>query len=100
MASWHFGSTRKWYINFGLYTGFLLNAQVTETGVDSSNLIQSVDIGFAAGIGYKFSISHNVHMFVEYDGQRGINAVLDFDTLKDTINSRSSFNIGVIFDLD
>ena len=26
MANWHFGSNRNWYLNFGVYGGFLLNA--------------------------------------------------------------------------
>ena len=100
MANWHFGSTRKWYLHFGLYAGFLLNAEAQATGQDVSDGIQSVDIGLAAGIGYKFPVSENANMFIEYDGQGGFTDLFK-DNLGTTVtNSRSSFNIGVLFSLD
>lgn len=100
MANWHFGSTRKWYLHFGLYAGFLLNAEAKVNGTDVSEAIESVDIGLAAGIGYKFPIAENANMFIEYDGQGGFTDVFANNTGDAVRNSRSSFNIGVLFNLD
>ena len=100
MANWHFGSTRKWYLNFGLYAGFLLNAEDSATNTDVSDAIQSVDIGLAAGIGYKFPISEKAFLYVEYEGQAGFGDVFETN-LGDTVRTtRDSFNIGVLFPLD
>ncbi|MDT7831949.1 porin family protein [Flavobacteriaceae bacterium S356] len=99
-ANWHFGSTRKWYLHFGLYAGFLLNAEAKATGMDVSDAIESVDIGLAAGIGYKFPIAENTNMFIEYDGQGGFTDVFANNTGTSVRNSRASFNVGVLFDLD
>lgn len=100
MANWHFGSTRKWYLHFGLYAGFLLNAEAKANGMDVSDAIESVDIGLAAGIGYKFPITEKANMFIEYDGQGGFTDVFANNTGDAVRNSRSSFNIGVLFNLD
>lgn len=100
MANWHFGSTRKWYLHFGLYAGFLLNAEAKANGMDVSDAIESVDIGLAAGIGYKFPIAEKANMFIEYDGQGGFTDVFANNTGDAVRNSRSSFNIGVLFNLD
>ena len=51
MANWHFGSTRKWYLNFGGYAGFLLNAEETAFGNDVKDGLSSTDLGLALGIG-------------------------------------------------
>jgi hypothetical protein len=100
MANWHFGSTRKWYLNFGLYAGFLLNGEADANGMDISEAIQSVDVGLALGIGYKFPIAENTFMFIEYDGQGGFLDVFE-DNLGDAVrNSRSSFNLGILFPLN
>lgn len=100
MANWHFGSTRKWYLHFGLYAGFLLNAEAEAIGLDVSDGLQSVDIGLAAGIGYKFPISEKANMFIEYDGQGGFTDLFENNIGTTVTNSRSSFNIGVLFSLD
>ena len=100
MANWHFGSTRKWYLNFGLYAGFLLSGEADTNGMDVSDAIQSVDIGLAFGIGYKFPIAENTFLFVEFDGQGGFTDVFENNLGDKVINGRSSFNIGVLFPLN
>lgn len=98
MANWHFGSTKKWYLNFGLYAGFLLDAKAAKK--DVSTIIESTDIGLALGIGYKFPIDDNTKLFVELDGQGGLTNVfsktLDGSSIR---NSRNSINFGVLFDM-
>lgn len=99
MANWHFGSTRKWYLNFGGYAGFLLNAEATETGTDVKEAFNSTDFGVVLGIGYKFEVSENVKLFIEYDAQTGLTDVFKNNTGDSVRNSRSSFNFGALFNL-
>ena len=47
MANWHFGSNRNWYLNFGPYVGFLVNAEDSELGLDLKDGFKSTDFGFA-----------------------------------------------------
>ncbi len=99
MANWHFGSTRKWYLNFGPYVGFLLNAEDSELGMDLKNSFKSTDFGLSYGIGYKFPINDNTKLYVEYDEQLGLTDVFEVNEGTSAKNSRSSFNLGVLFSL-
>lgn len=100
MANWHFGSTRKWYLNFGLYAGFLLNAEDSELGLDVKDGFESTDFGLAAGVGYKFPIGDNANMFVEYDSQSGFSKLFSDSGGETITTSRGSINFGVLFSLD
>jgi len=97
MANWHFGSTRKWYLNFGPYVGFLLNVTEDWSGSDLSGSFKPVDFGLAYSIGYKFPISEEVKLFVEYDAQSGLTDIFEYSEMDTVRNGRSSFNIGAIF---
>ena len=97
MANWHFGSTRKWYLNFGPYIGILLNAEDSELGLDLKEGFKSTDIGLAIGIGYKFNLSENTKMYIEYDEQTGFTDVFEVNEGNALSNRRSSFNVGVLF---
>jgi len=99
MANWHFGSTRKWYLNFGAYAGFLLNAEAVETGDDVSDGITGTDFGIAFGIGYKFQVADKVKLFVEFDAQSGLTDIFENNTGDSVLNARSSINIGALFNL-
>ena len=99
MANWHFGSNRNWYLNFGPYVGILVSAEDSELGMDVKDAFSGTDIGLALGIGYKFNISNNTSLYVEYDGQSGFTDVFE-ENLGDTVrNGRSSLNLGVLFSL-
>lgn len=98
MANWHFGSTRKWYLNFGLYTGFLLDAEMeVYKSLDISNTFNSFDIGLALGIGYKFPVSEKIKLFFELDMQGGFQNVLPENNQISGKNSRSALNFGILF---
>ncbi|WP_298759938.1 porin family protein [uncultured Psychroserpens sp.] len=96
MANWHFGSTRKWYLNFGPYIGFLLNAEEDRGGTDVKDAFNSTDFGIALGVGYKFNVGENTKLFVEYDAQSGLSDVFSNNLGSSVRNGRSSFNIGII----
>lgn len=99
MANWHFGSKRNWYLNFGPYAGFLLDAEDSELKIDLKDAFKSTDFGLALGIGYKFVISDRTKLYIEYDGQSGLIDIFE-DNSGDVIkNNRSSLNVGVLFNL-
>jgi opacity protein-like surface antigen len=101
MANWHFGSTRKWYLNFGPYFGILLNANIKDLDnngktIDFTKEFNRVDVGLALGIGYKIPISEKLKLNLEYDSQTGFSEI--FKVSQDRItNSRGSFNLGLVF---
>ncbi|RKE94729.1 porin family protein [Ichthyenterobacterium magnum] len=99
MANWHFGSNRNWYLNFGPYIGFVINAEDSELGLDVKEGFKSTDFGLAFGIGYKFEINDNIKLFVEYDGQSGFSDIFEENAGDSIRNGRSSFNVGALFSL-
>ncbi|WP_294818298.1 porin family protein [uncultured Flavobacterium sp.] len=98
MANWHFGAKRNWYLNFGPYVGFLLDAKDTRFDMDLKESHNNVDAGLAVGIGVKIPVNNYVKIFVEYQEQAGVIDIFKesygFDPV---LNSRSAFNIGINF---
>ncbi|SMC49978.1 porin family protein [Pedobacter africanus] len=99
MANWHFGKKRNWYLNFGPYAGFLLNAKETMFNTDLKEIMNSTDFGLAAGIGVKIPVAKKLKILLELDGQSGFTDVLKNNQGSTINNSRSSFNTGLVFDL-
>jgi opacity protein-like surface antigen len=98
MASWHFGQRSNWYINFGLYAGFLSNASESSNSADVNSAFNSTDVGLAYAVGVKLPVANKVKFFVEYEGQVGFTNV--FTQSDGTYqNDRDSFNIGLSFAL-
>lgn len=97
MAGWHFGSKRNWYINFGPYIGFLMNAKDTTLDSDLKDSFNKVDGGIAFGIGVKIPVSNKIKFFIEYEGQGGISEVFKYNEDDQITNARSSFNVGINF---
>jgi|GEM_PF-255757 len=94
MANWHFGRTRKWYLDFGPYIGFLLSPNVKVQNED----FNSVDGGLAFGIGVKLPISSRLKFFIELNEQQGFANVLPKNEIITAYNiARSSLNIGINF---
>jgi len=97
-ASWHFGKTKGWHLNFGPYIGFLTSAEVEYNGMDVSDFMTPIDFGLALGIGYKFRLSDFSRLQLEYGTQTGyVNIFEVSDT--DIYNSSSRFALGLLFDL-
>jgi outer membrane receptor for Fe3+-dicitrate len=100
-ANWHFGSTRKWNLNFGLSPSFLTKAQVKFNGLTAnipSEEIKSFQLGFTYGIGYKLEI--NKKFGILFDAQF-FNGLTKVNTSSEDrfINSGYSFNLGGVFQL-
>ncbi|WP_293299977.1 porin family protein [Pedobacter sp. UBA4863] len=99
MANWHFGKKRNWYLHFGPYLGFLMSAKDTRFNIDLKSMFQSVDAGLDLGIGVKIPVSQKTKLFFELDGQSGFADINAQYQANKFLNSRSSINIGFVFDL-
>jgi hypothetical protein len=97
LASWHFGTTRNWYLNAGPYTGILLNAKEQSSGNDGKSYFNSLDAGIDLGIGIKFPIAAKTKLFLEIDGQGSVIDVRKNTTSSSVRNTVSSFNVGFDF---
>lgn len=95
-ANWHFGSTKKWNLNFGPSIGFLTGADAN--GRDIKNLVESTQIGLNYGIGYKIEVSEKFSILVDFQGMTGLSKI---DATGDTRlkNASSTFNVGGVFKL-
>lgn len=96
-ANWHFGSNRNWYLNFGPHLDVLLSAENAD-GQDIKDGVNSIDFGLGVGIGYKFELSENLKLYIEYQGAGGF-IDIDSDGGVDLKNTRSAFNVGLLFNL-
>lgn len=102
-ANWHFGSTRKWYMNFGPSLGFVLSAKETVTNQgeqDIKDLVSTTQLGFNFGIGYKIFINEKVSISIDYQGMTGLNPVNEDTSYRKLRHSYGSFNIGGVIKLD
>lgn len=94
-ANWHFGSTRKWNLNFGVTPGFLTRA---ETGdVDLSDGIKSFQLAISYGIGYKIEISDSFSILIDGQGLFGVTNILEDSEDFTRLNAGSSLNVGGVF---
>lgn len=97
MANWHFGNKRNWYLDFGPYLGFLLDANETQLDTNLKKYFNSNDFGLAVGIGVKIPVSNKLKLFFEYEGQGGLSDIAKNSTNGAVTSSRSSLNVGLNF---
>lgn len=98
MANWHFGKTRNWYLNFGPYVGFLLDAKMSAYTGSFKSSFNSVDGGLAYGIGIKLSLSQKTKFYFELEGQSGVSTIFKYNaSTTDAHVARGSINVGVNF---
>ncbi len=93
-ANWHFGSTRKWNLNFGVTPGFLSSAKFNDR--DIKETIESFQLGISYGIGYKLELSDNFSILFDMQGLVGLTNVNKTDAIT-TLNAGSGFGIGGVF---
>ncbi len=95
-ANWHFGSTRKWNLNFGPNFGFLNSAK--GNGSDIKNRANSTQLGLAYGIGCKIEVNEKISVLIDYQGMTGLSEVpkKSYYTIK---NMYGAFNVGGVFKL-
>jgi len=97
LADWHFGRRKNWYLNFGPYVGFLLNASESSNTIpDTKSFFNGTDGGLAVGIGVKIPLNQQTNFFIEYGEQAGVANVFK-DSNTSVQNATSSLNIGISF---
>lgn len=103
-ANWHFGRNRNWFLNFGLTNAILVGSTgELEDGseVEIKDFINSYDLGLNIGIGYRFDVSDDFQLGIDYQGYGGLIPVLNVEGIEteDLQNSRSQINISAVFKL-
>ena len=94
-ANWHFGSTRKWNLNFGPSVGFLTSAKVDSE--DVKDAVNSTQIGLNIGIGYKIEVSPKFSILIDYQSVSGLSKAFKEDS--SAKNAFGSFNVGAVIQL-
>jgi opacity protein-like surface antigen len=97
LLNWHFGGQRNWYLNFGPYFGLLMAAGEKRFDADVKEAFRDFDSGIALGIGVKIPLSKSMKLYLEYDGQFGVNSIYKDSNSPETKNTRNALNIGVNF---
>jgi len=96
-ANWHFGSTRKWNLNFGPSIGFLTSAK-SINGRDIKEFVKPTQIGINIGIGYKIFINEKLSILIDHQEMLGVSKI-DKTGNTSLKNVNSSFNIGAVLSL-
>ena len=95
-ANWHFGSTRKWNLNFGLLTGFKIS------NADDQNIFGIKSKGNQTainwGIGYKFEVNNQIGILLDYQFLAGTTNI-DRDKIYSLKNKGGNLNVGVVIKL-
>ena len=94
-ANWHFGSTRKWNLNFGVTPGFLLKAD--GSGEDLKDYYKSFQLAISYGIGYKIKVSDSFSILIDGQGLFGVTNILEKSDNFTRLNAGSSINVGGVF---
>jgi hypothetical protein len=96
-ANWHFGSTRKWNLNFGPSIGFIMSAKNNQGG-EFKELINPTQFGFNFGIGYKIEINDDFSILIDHQEMIGLNKIgKNSDSYVG--NVFGSFNVGAVIKL-
>lgn len=95
-ANWHFGSTRKWNLNFGLSPSFLTSASTA--GIDIKNGLESFQLGISYGIGYKIEVTPKFGILIDMQLFNGLTNI-SVDKNLEYKNSGGSFNVGAVIQL-
>jgi len=96
----HFGSTRKWYINYGVSVGALTSAKADYYDgngyVNIKDVANSFQFGVNVGIGYKFEVSEKFSIAIDNSNMLGLTKTTKE---KKGNNYYISFNVGGVFKL-
>jgi len=95
-ANWHFGSTRKWNLNFGPSFSFMTSAEMN--GEDIKDEANAFQLGLSYGIGYKIEVNEKFSILIDYQGITGLTDVPK-DAPYTLKNVYSSFNVGAVIKL-
>lgn len=99
-ANWHFGSTRKWHLNFGPSFSFLTDTKATigNEVLVIDGVVNNFQIGLSLGIGYKLEINENFGLSISYNENVGFTNVSKSNDFSFR-NTHSAIWLGAVFKL-
>lgn len=97
-ANWHFGSTRKWNLNFGPSVGFITSAKATYSD-NIKEYVETSQIGLNFGIGYKIEVNKSFGILIDYQGMVGLTDIQKANNNFSIKNVYDSFNVGAVIKL-
>jgi predicted porin len=92
-ANWHFGSTRKWNLNFGFTQSFKIGDSETQNSLGVK--VKNNQSGLNVGIGYKIEISKNTAILLDYQFFSGLTNI-DEDEIYEIKNKVGNINVGIV----
>jgi hypothetical protein len=98
--NWHFGGKRGWNMNFGPNFGYLVSTRSTFNGQVLPDLesLRKFQVGINFGIGYKFIVSKNISILIDYQESAAFTSVFK-SSGANIYNNFSSINVGAVFSL-
>ena len=84
-ANWHFGSTRKWYLNFGPSISFLTYAE--SNGIEITEALNKAQLGLGFGIGYKFFINEKISIGIDHQEYLGFSKLISSEYSNNSASS-------------
>lgn len=100
-ANWHFGSTRKWNLNFGFSPSFLTSAKFVDNGIEKNipkESIKSFQLGASYGIGYKIEVTKKFGILLDAQFFSGLTEIGNVSE-KSFKNAGGGYNIGAVIEL-
>jgi Outer membrane protein beta-barrel domain len=101
-ANWHFGSTRKWNLNFGLSPSFLTSGSAATNDYSTSNMdvkiVKPFQLGMTFGFGYKIEITKKFGILLDGQWFNGLTNIAKSGSYIFT-NSGFTYNIGGVIEL-
>jgi hypothetical protein len=102
-VNWHFGSTRKWNLNFGITSSYLTSAKIVENGIQKDfqkEAIKSIQYGLSYGIGYKIEITKKFGVLIDAQFFSGLTDINNTLYLPGSYkNAGGSYNVGAVIQL-
>lgn len=102
-ANWHFGSTRKWNLNFGLSSSYLTSAKTVKIGVQEDipkTAIKSVQYGISYGIGYKIEVNKKFGILIDAQFFSGLTDINNTAYIAGSYkNAGGGYNLGAVIQL-
>jgi len=91
-ANWHFGSTRKWNLNFGLTPSFKVSSDVAQ----NSESINSTILNLSYGIGYKLALTEQLSLLFDIQSLISFGDLYESQT-NDSQSLSGSYGLGLVF---
>lgn len=102
-ANWHFGSTKKWNLNFGFSPSFLTSSKVVVNSTEGDfqkDALKSFQLGLSYGIGYKIEINKKFGILIDAQFFSGLTDINNTTYIPGSYrNAGGGYNLGAVIEL-